>query len=117
MLPMRVMAPPLGMSLAASRAQNQVPADQQWFDFGSREGESSGSTLGLAKGSRVSRSRDGQKGSEEDGWKREGVWCSRINVADSPITLMSMSFFTFSVGYSWATKFSTMPAAVTQDYG
>jgi hypothetical protein len=26
MLPMSVMAPPLGMSLAASRAQNQVPA-------------------------------------------------------------------------------------------
>lgn len=49
MLPMRVMAPPLGMSLAASRAQNQVPADQQWFHF-------------EAKGRGVSRNRDGHEG-------------------------------------------------------
>jgi hypothetical protein len=54
------------------------------------------------------------------GREREGkeVGSSRTKAAaNSPITLMSMSFFTFSVGYSWATKFSTMPAAVTQDYG
>lgn len=52
------------------------------------------------------------------GREREEVLSSRTKApANSPITLMSMSFFTFSVGYSWATKFSTMPAAVTQDYG